>query len=63
MELLDSKTESDRLSIAHQPTLIVTRVDISSKEEEGMDLKKKPSLKGLIANRNKGETSKDVPKT
>ena len=63
VELSDSKTESDKLSVAHQPTLIVACVDISSKEEEGMDSKKKPSLKGLIANRNKGGTLKDVPKT
>ena len=32
-------------------------------EEEGMDLKPRPSLKGLLANRNKGSTSKEVPKT
>ena len=63
MELSDSKTEFDKLSVAHQPTLIVACIDISSKEEEGMDSKKKPSLKGLIANRNKGGTLKDVPKT
>ena len=63
MQLSDSKTESDKLSVAHQPTLIVARVDISSKEKEGMDLKKKRSLKDPIANRNKGGTSKDVPKT
>ena len=63
VELSNSKTESDRLCVAYQPTLIAARVDISSKEEEGMDSKKKPSLKGLIANRNKGGTLKDVPKT
>lgn len=28
-----------------------------------MDLKQRPSLKGLMANRNKGSTSKDIPKT
>ena len=28
-----------------------------------MDLKQRISLKGLMANRNKGQTSKDVPKT
>ena len=30
---------------------------------EGRDLKKRSGLKGLIANRNRGGTSKDVPKT
>ena len=63
VELLDFETESDRLSFAHPPKLVVTRIDSSSEEKEGMDLKKRPSLKGLIANRNKGGTSKDVPKT
>ena len=63
VELLDFETESDRLSFAHPPKLVVTRIDSSLEEKEGMDLKKRPSLKGLIANRNKGGTSKDVPKT
>ena len=64
MELLDSKTESDRFSTSHPPKLIVARVDISSEEEEeGMDLKQMTALKGLLANRNKGSTSKEAPKT
>ena len=28
-----------------------------------MDLKKRPSLKGLLASKNKGESSKETPKT
>ena len=28
-----------------------------------MDLKKRPSLKGLLASKNKGESSKEAPKT
>ena len=62
MELSDSKTESDRLSSARLPKLVITRIDSRSKEMEGRDLKKRSSLKGLISNRNKGGTSKDVPK-
>ena len=53
----------DRLSVAHSLGLIVARVDISSEEEEGMDLKQRSSLKGLLANRNKRSTSKEVPRT
>ena len=62
MELLDSETESDKLSSARLPKLVIVQIDSSSEEMEGRDLKKRSSLKGLIANRNKGGTSKDVPK-
>ena len=64
MELLDSKTEFDRFSAAHPPKLIVAHVDTSlEEEEEGMDLKQRIGLRGLMANRNKASTSKEVPKT
>ena len=64
VELSDSKHESDRLSTAHPPKLIVAQVNTSSKiKEEEMDLKPRSGLKGLLANRNKGSTSKEVPKT
>ena len=64
VELSDSKTESDRFSTVHHPRLIVAQLDTSSEgEEEGMDLKQRTSLKGLLANRNKGSTSKEIPKT
>ena len=44
--------------------LIVAWVDASSKDEEGgVDLKQRTSLKGLLANKNKGSASKKVPKT
>ena len=62
MEILDSETESDKLSSARLPKLVIVQIDSSSEEMEGRDLKKRSSLKGLIANRNKGGTSKDVPK-
>lgn len=63
VELSDSEIEFDNLFSARQPELIVAWINSSSEEEEGMDLKKISSLRGLIANRNKGGTSKDVPKT
>ena len=64
VELSNSEANLDRFSTAHSPRLIVAQVDISSKDEEGgMDLKQRTSLKGLLANKNKGSASKDVPKT
>ena len=64
VELSDSEIESDRFSATHPLKLIVARVNTSSEEEEeGMDLKQRTGLKGLLANRNKGSSSKKVPKT
>ena len=62
VELSDSEVNPDRFSDAHSPRLTVAQVDPSSEEEEeGMDLKQRTSLKGLLANRNKGSSSKEVP--
>lgn len=64
VELLDSEIESDRFSTAYPPKLIVAYVSTSSEEEEeGMDLKQRTSLRGLIANWNKGKISKEALKT
>ena len=64
VELLDSETEPDKLPIPHPSKLTVANVGASSEEEEeGMDLKQRTGLRGLMANRNKGSTSKKVPKT
>ena len=64
VELSNSEHESDRFSTAYSLKLIVAQVDTSLKvEEEGTDLKSRTGLKGLLANRNKGSTSKEVPKT
>ena len=66
---MDSETELDCLSVACLPDLIATNVGANSEEEEeeeeeeeGMDLKPRTSLRGLMANRNKGSTSKEVSK-
>ena len=63
VELSDPETKSDKLSTAHQPGQTIALVETSSKEAENMDLKKRPSLRGLIANRNKGATPPEVSKT
>ena len=63
VELSDSAADLDGFSTTHSSRLIVAQVDTSLKEEEGMDLKQRSSLKGLLANRNKGSTSKEVTKT
>ena len=50
-------------SVTHFLRLIIARVDTSFEEEERMDLKQRKGLKGLLADRNKWSTSKEVPKT
>ena len=62
VEILDSETESDRLSTAHQPGQTIAFVETSSKEAKIMDLKKRPSLRGLMANKGKGVTPSEAPK-
>ena len=63
VELSNSEADLDRFSAAYSPRLIVARIDTSQEiEEEGMDLKQRSGLKGLMANRNKGQSSKDAPK-
>ena len=62
MEILDSETESDRLSTTHQPGQTVAFIETSSKEAEAMDLKKRSSLRGLMASRGKGATPPEAPK-
>ena len=56
VNISDSETESVNLSSVHPKQLIITQVDSESEEEkEQMDQKKRPSLKGLLASRNKRE--------
>ena len=62
MEFSDFETKSNRLSTAHQPEQAIALVETSSEEAENMDLKKRPSLRGLIANRNNEATPPEVPK-
>ena len=62
MEILDSETKSDRLSTVHQLRQTIALVETSSEEAEIMDLKKRPGLRSLIANRTKGATPPEAPK-
>ena len=65
VELLDFETKPNRISVARFPELTVANIDANSEEEEeeeDMDLKQRTGLRGLMANRNKGSTLKEVPK-
>ena len=59
VELSNSDADLDRLSTAHSPRLLVTRIDMSSDEEEKMALNPR---RGLNPGRKKA-LSKDVPQT
>ena len=63
VELSDSDSDIDRSSAAPTLGLVIAQVDTSQEvEEEGMDLKPRSGLKGLLSNRNKGQSSRDAPK-
>ena len=63
VELSDSDADLDRASAAPDTGLVIAQVDISEEtEEEGMDLKPRTGLRGLLSNRSKGQSSKDVSK-
>ena len=63
VELLDSDSDLDRALAAPDLGLVIAQVDTSQEtEEEGMDLKPRSSLRGLLSSRNRGQSSKDVPK-
>ena len=63
VELSDSGLDLDRFLAAHSPGLVIAQIDTSQEvEEEDMDLKPRFGLKGLLSNRNKGQSSKDAPK-
>ena len=63
VELSDSGLDIDRFSVAHTPGLVIAQIDTSQEvEEEDMDLKPRSSLRGLLSNRNKGQSSKNAPK-
>ena len=63
VELLDSGSDLDRFLVAHSPGLIVAQIDTSQEiEEEGMDLKPRSGLRGLMSNRNKRQSSKYATK-
>ena len=54
VELSNSGSDLDCFSAAHSPGLVLARIDTSQEiEEEGMDLKPRFDLSGLMSNRNK----------
>ena len=64
VDISDSETESAKLSSIRPKQLVIAWIDLEfEEEEEAMDLKKRPGLKGLLASKNKGGTSKEAPKT
>ena len=64
VELSDSDSDLDRASAAPDLGLVTTQVGTSQEleEEEGMNLRQRSGLRGLLANRNKGQSSKDASK-
>ena len=63
VEVLDSEGELDRSSATHSPELVIARVDTTSEEEEGIVLNPRKGLRDLMAERNKGLSSKEAPKS
>ena len=65
VNISDAKEEADRHSGVHVPILVVTRLDSTSEEEKDeMALNRgNRSLRDLMATRNKGTTSQEVPKS
>ena len=64
VELSDSESDLDRASTAPDLGLVTAQVGTNQEfeEEEGMDLRQRSGLRSLLANRNKGQFSKDAPK-
>ena len=65
VHISDTNDEPDRHSGVHTPTLVIARTNSTFEEkEEEMALNQgNKGLKELMATRNKGSTSKEVPKS
>ena len=64
VEVSDSEVGLDRFSAANFPRLVVARIDTSEEEEEeDTALNQRRSLRDLMAERNKGLSSKEAPKS
>ena len=60
----DAEDEPDRFSGVHDPILVVAcPYSLFEEEEEGMSLNQRKGLRDLLAGRNEGSTSKEVPKS
>ena len=63
VELSDSDSNLDHALAAPDLGLVTAQVGTSQElEGEGMNLRQRSGLRGLLANRNKGQSSKDAPK-
>ena len=63
VDISNFETDSVDISSIHPRQLVITQIDSESEEEEDqMDQKKRPGLRGLLA-KNKGGSSKEAPKT
>ena len=63
VELSDFGSDLDRFSAAHSPELIIAQINTSQEiEKEGIDIKPRSGLRGLMSKRNKGQSSKEAPK-
>ena len=63
VEVSDSEVGLDRFSAANFPRLVIARIDTSEEEEEDTALNQRRSLRDLMAERNKGSSSKEAPKS
>jgi len=64
VEVPDSEDKLDRVFGVHPSGLVITRPDKSSEdEEEEMALNQRKGLRDLMVGRNKGSSSKEVPKS
>ena len=63
VDISDFETDFVDIFSIHPRQLVITQIDSESEEEEDqMDQKKRPGLRGLLA-KNKGGSSKEAPKT
>ena len=60
VEPSNSEAKLDKFSAANSPKLVVAWVDTGSEEEEKMALNPRRGLKDLVAERNKGSSSKEA---
>ena len=64
VEVPNSKDKLDKVSGVRPSSLVITRPDNSSEdEEEEMALNQRKGLRDLMVRRNKGTSSKEVPKS
>ena len=62
IELSNSGSDLDRLSAANPTSLVIAQIDMSQElKKADIDLKSRSRLRGLMSNRNKGQSSKDAP--